>query len=208
MKTPLTVILADSDVLLNHSTESISSQKKWIDSIQSEANRMRKLVENMLFLAKNDANRIEISMQNCSLSDICFHCVLPFESIAFEKGIDLIDEVEENIEVHGNESQLKQLILIFLDNAIKYTPKGGKIYFKLAKIQNKPVLTIRNTDSYIPPEDLKHVFERFYRVDKSRKYQGGAGLGLSIASQIAQSHKIKLSVTSDEKQGTEFTLNF
>lgn len=208
LKTPLTVILADSDVLLNHSTESISSQKKWIESIQSEANRMRKLVENMLFLAKNDANRIEISMQNCSLSDICFHCVLPFESIAFEKGIDLIDEVEENIEVHGNESQLKQLILIFLDNEIKYTPKGGKIYFKLAKIQNKPVLTIRNTDSYIPPEDLKHVFERFYRVDKSRKYQGGAGLGLSIASQIAQSHKIKLSVTSDEKQGTEFTLNF
>ena len=208
LKTPLTVILADSDVLLNHSTESISSQKKWIDSIQSEANRMRKLVENMLFLAKNDANRIEISMQNCSLSDICFHCVLPFESIAFEKGIDLIDEVEENIEVHGNESQLKQLILIFLDNAIKYTPSGGKIYFKLAKIQNKPVITIRNTDSYIPPEDLKHVFERFYRVDKSRKYQGGAGLGLSIASQIAQSHKIKINVTSSEKQGTEFTLNF
>ena len=137
-----------------------------------------------------------------------FHCVLPFESIAFEKGIDLIDEVEENIEVHGNESQLKQLILIFLDNAIKYTPSGGKIYFKLCKVQNKPVITIRNTDSYIPPEDLKHVFERFYRVDKSRKYQGGAGLGLSIASQIAQSHKIKLSVTSDEKQGTEFTLNF
>ena len=208
LKTPLTVILADSDVLTNHSTETISSQKQWIESIQSEANRMRKLVEDMLFLAKNDANRIEISMQNCSLSDICFHCVLPFESIAFEKGIDLIDEVEENIEVHGNESQLRQLILIFLDNAIKYTPSGGKIYFKLCKIQNKPVITIRNTDSYIPPEDLKHVFERFYRVDKSRKYQGGAGLGLSIASQIAQSHKIKLSVTSDEKQGTEFTLNF
>ena len=119
---------------------------------------MRKLVEDMLFLAKNDANRIEISMQNCSLSDICFHCVLPFESIAFEKGIDLIDEVEENIEVHGNESQLKQLILIFLDNAIKYTPSGGKIYFKLCKVQNKPVITIRNTDSYIPSEDLKHVF--------------------------------------------------
>ena len=116
--------------------------------------------------------------------------------------------MEENIEVHGNESQLKQLILIFLDNAIKYTPEGGKIYFKLCKVQNKPVITIRNTDSYIPPEDLKHVFERFYRVDKSRKYQGGAGLGLSIASQITQSHKIKLSVTSDEKQGTEFTLNF
>ena len=76
LKTPLTVILADSDVLTNHSTETISSQKQWIESIQSEANRMRKLVEDMLFLAKNDANRIEISMQNCSLSDICFHCVL------------------------------------------------------------------------------------------------------------------------------------
>lgn len=208
LKTPLTVILADSDVLLNHEQESVSSQKQWIESIQSEANRMRKLVENMLFLAKNDANRIEVSMQACSLSDICFHCVLPFESIAFEKGIELIDEVEENIEVQGSESQLKQLILIFLDNAIKYTPKGGKIYFSLKKVQNKPIIMIRNTDSYIPPEDLKHVFERFYRVDKSRKYQGGAGLGLSIASQIAQSHKIKIGVTSSEEQGTQFTLNF
>lgn len=85
LKTPLTVILADSDVLLNHSTESISSQKKWIESIQSEANRMRKLVENMLFLAKNDANRIEISMQNCSLSDICFHCVLPLNRLRLKK---------------------------------------------------------------------------------------------------------------------------
>lgn len=90
--------------------------------------------------------------------------------------------------------------MIFLDNAIKYTPKGGKIYFKLVKVQNKPVVTIRNTDSYIPPEDLKHVFERFYRVDKSRKYQGGAGLGLSIATQIAQSHKIKINVTSSENK--------
>ena len=100
---------------------------------------MRKLVENMLFLAKNDANRIEISMQNCSLSDICFMC-LPLNRLRLKNGIDLIDEVEENIEVHGNESQLKQLILIFLDNAIKYTPKGGKIYFKLAKIQINPFL--------------------------------------------------------------------
>ena len=208
LKTPLTVILADSDVLLNHKQESVSSQKQWIDSIQSEANRMRKLVEDMLFLAKNDANRIEVTMQTCSLSDICFHCVLPFESIAFEKGIELIDKVEENIDVQGNESQLKQLILIFLDNAIKYTPMGGKIYFDLCKTQNKPVICIRNTNSYIPPEDLKHVFERFYRVDKSRKYQGGAGLGLSIASQIAQMHKIKIDVTSDEVKGTTFTLNF
>ena len=76
LKTPLTVILADSDVLINHSTETISSQKQWIESIQSEANRMRKLVEDMLFLAKNDANRIEISMQNCSLSDINLYIIV------------------------------------------------------------------------------------------------------------------------------------
>lgn len=208
LKTPLTVILADSDVLLNHKEESVMSQKQWIDSIQSEANRMRKLVEDMLFLAKNDANRIEIEMKECSLSNLAFQCVLPFESIAFEKGIELVDEIEENITVRGNEAQLKQLILIFLDNAIKYTPKTGQINFQLHRMQNKPVITIRNTKSYIEEDDLKHIFERFYRVDKSRKYQGGAGLGLSIASQIAQSHKIKINVTSSKDKGTEFILNF
>lgn len=208
LKTPLTVILADSDVLLHNQKDSIQDQKQWIDSIQSEATRMKKLVENMLFLAKNDANQIQYEKSECSLTDIAFHCVLPFESIAFENGIELIDEVEENISVVGNESQLKQLILIFLDNAIKYTPKGGKIYFSVKKEQNKPVIRIRNTNSYIPPEELSHVFERFYRVDKARKYQGGAGLGLSIATQIAQSHKIKIDVTSDQIYGTEFTLRF
>ena len=119
-----------------------------------------------------------------------------------------MDEIEENINVRGNEAQLKQLILIFLDNAIKYTPKTGQIYFQLYRVQNKPVITIRNTKSYIEEADLKHIFERFYRVDKSRKYQGGAGLGLSIASQIAQSHKIKINVTSSKEKGTEFILNF
>ena len=208
LKTPLTVILADSDVLLNHDQDSIFQQKQWITSIQSEANRMRKLVENMLFLAKNDANKMKVEMQNCSLSDICFHCVLPFESIAFEKGIELIDEVEENIEVHGDEAQLKQLVLIFLDNAIKYTPKGGKIYFNLCLNQGKPQIKIRNTDSYIPPEELSHIFERFYRMDKSRKYEGGAGLGLSIATQIAKVHKIKIHAASTKEAGTTFTLDF
>ena len=208
LKTPLTVILADSDVLLNHEQDSINDQKQWITSIQSEANRMRKLVENMLFLAKNDANKATVEMVDCSLSDICFHCVLPFESIAFEKGIELIDDVEENIIVHGDEALLKQLILIFLDNAIKYTPEGGKIYFRLSQNQNKPHISIRNTNSYIPPEERVHIFERFYRMDKSRKYQGGAGLGLSIATQIAKTHKIKLHVNSTKELGTEFTLDF
>ncbi len=208
LKTPLTVILADSDVLLNHGQDSVNDQKQWITSIQSEANRMRKLVENMLFLAKNDANKATVEMVDCSLSDICFNCVLPFESIAFENGIELIDNVEENIMVHGDEALLKQLILIFLDNAIKYTPKGGKIYFYLTKNQNKPRISIRNTNSYIPPEETSHIFERFYRMDKSRKYQGGAGLGLSIATQIAKTHKIKLHVNSTKELGTEFTLDF
>lgn len=208
LKTPLTVILADSDVLLNHGQDSVNDQKQWITSIQSEANRMRKLVENMLFLAKNDANKATVEMVDCSLSDICFNCVLPFESIAFEKGIELIDNMEENIMVHGDEALLKQLILIFLDNAIKYTPKGGKIYFCLTKNQNKPRISIRNTNSYIPPEETSHIFERFYRMDKSRKYQGGAGLGLSIATQIAKTHKIKLHVNSTKELGTEFTLDF
>ena len=90
LKTPLTVILADSDILLTHANDTIDQQKKWIHNIQSEAQRMKKLVESLLFLAKSDANRLPVEFQNINFSDIVWNCILPFESIAYEHGLSLI----------------------------------------------------------------------------------------------------------------------
>ena len=206
LKTPLTVILADSDILLAHANDTIDHQVKWINSIQSEAQRMKKLVESLLFLAKSDANRLPVEFQNINFSDIVWNCFLPFESIAYEHGIHLHSEIENDLYVSGNEAQLKQVMLIFLDNACKYTPAKGKISIHLKKNNEKLVCKIHNTGSYISKEEQAHIFERFYRCDKARVHEGGYGLGLPIAKSIMDAHHGQIQVESNEVEGCCFQL--
>ena len=206
LKTPLTVILADSDILLAHANDTIDHQVKWINSIQSEAQRMKKLVESLLFLAKSDANRLPVEFQNINFSDIVWNCILSFESIAYEHGIHLHSEIENDLYVSGNEAQLKQVMLIFLDNACKYTPAKGKISIHLKKNNEKLVCKIHNTGSYISKEEQAHIFERFYRCDKARVHEGGYGLGLPIAKSIMDAHHGQIQVESNEVEGCCFQL--
>ena len=206
LKTPLTVILADSDILLAHANDTIDHQVKWINNIQSEAQRMKKLVESLLFLAKSDANRLPVEFQNINFSDIVWNCILPFESIAYEHGIHLHSEIENDLYVSGNEAQLKQVMLIFLDNACKYTPAKGKISIHLKKNNEKLVCKIHNTGSYISKEEQAHIFERFYRCDKARVHEGGYGLGLPIAKSIMDAHHGQIQVESNEVEGCCFQL--
>lgn len=205
LKTPLTVILANTDLALIKKQDE-SKLKQSLQSIQSEALRMKKLVEDLLFLAKNDTQKENVLNSICNISDIALSCVLSFETIAFEKGIILESDIQENQLALGNENQFKQLISIFLDNATKYTPTGKKIHFTLKKKDNQIQIIIHNEGSYIDKENIKHIFDRFYRCDPARKYQGGYGLGLSIANQIASNLKIKIDVSSEQKKGTTFTL--
>lgn len=125
LKTPLTVILANTDLALIKKQDE-SKLKQSLQSIQSEALRMKKLVEDLLFLAKNDTQKENVLNSICNISDIALSCVLSFETIAFEKGIILESDIQENQLALGNENQFKQLISIFLDNATKYTPTGKK----------------------------------------------------------------------------------
>lgn len=205
LKTPLTVILANTDLALTKKQDE-SKLKQSLQSIQNEALRMKKLVEDFLFLAKNDTQKENVLNSICNISDIALSCVLSFETIAFEKGIILESDIQENQLALGNENQFKQLISIFLDNATKYTPTGKKIHFTLKKKDSQIQIIIHNEGSYIDKENIKHIFDRFYRCDPARKYQGGYGLGLSIANQIASNLKIKIDVSSEQKKGTTFTL--
>lgn len=205
LKTPLTVILANTDLALTKKQDE-SKLKQSLQSIQSESMRMKKLVEDLLFLAKNDAQKENTLNTICNISDISLSCVLSFETLAFEKGVILESDIEDNLLALGNENQFKQLISIFLDNATKYTLSNKKINFTLKKKDNQIQITIYNEGSYIDKENIKHIFDRFYRCDPARQYQGGYGLGLSIASQIASNLKIKIDVNSEQKKGTTFTL--
>ena len=209
LKTPLTVQLADADILLSHPDQTIESQRKWVEYIQDEARRMKGLVEDLLFLARSDSAAAKDQVrQPVVLSDLCWNCMLSFEPVAFERGAQLNGDIDPEIRVLGDEGQLRRLVAILLDNACKYCGPEGVVDLSLKRGGDRAVLTVRNTGDPIPPEALPHLFERFYRLDSARAREtGGYGLGLAIASSVAGRHKGKISVTSTAAEGTVFTVS-
>lgn len=208
LKTPLTVILANLGILQGHGDETVRSQQKWIDNTRVEATRMKKLVDDLLFLAKADAAEAPIEKAVFSLTDVLWRCVLSFEPVAYEHGVTLDSDIAPDVLMVGDEPQIVQLVTGLLDNACKYAGEKGTVMVSLTHTQDKVRISVRNSGEPIPPEDLPHVFERFYRADKARvRTQGGYGLGLSIAAQIAKRHGGKITATSNEQEGTTFVVS-
>ncbi len=202
LKTPLSVISANLDVL---SAE--TGENKWISYIRSEVKRMSKLVKDLLYLAKCDSQDVKYQFCSFDLSRAIMSAVLPFESTVFEQEKVLETDIAENIQYTGDENAIKQIAVIFLDNAVKHTEEGAVIKVSLSASGSKTVFSVRNTGAGISPKDQKRIFERFYRTDKSRaRDTGGYGLGLSIAKSIADIHHAKLVVNSVEGEYAEFSL--
>ena len=207
LKTPLTVLLANMDILENNKSDTIQSQIKWIQASKQEAKQMKNLIEEMLFLAKSDANRVDNSKTTINVSDTLFSLILSMEVIAFEKNviINYASTIDENLYAVANEKQLMSLLSILLENASKYAYEETSITVKLKREQSKIKFEINNYGPVIPKNDIAHIFERFYRVDKSRnKEHGGYGLGLSIAKKITDENNMKISVESSVEKGTTF----
>ena len=202
LKTPLAVISANLDVLAGETGEN-----KWITYIRGEIKRMSKLVKDLLYLAKCDSQEVKYQFCSFDLSRAVMSCVLPFESTVFEQEKSLETDIAENIQYEGDEGAIKQIVVILLDNAVKHTEKGAVIKISLSVSGNKKIISVRNSGIGISAEEQKHIFERFYRTDKSRtRDTGGYGLGLSIAKSIADIHHAKISVNSVEGEYTEFVL--
>jgi two-component system, OmpR family, sensor histidine kinase CiaH len=207
LKTPLTVILANVGILLRHKDETVGQQQKWVEYTKEEAERMKKLVDEMLFLAKSDAARTPVSLLPLNFSDVVWNSVLPFESVAFELHVTLESHITPDVCLQGDEGQLKQLVAILLDNACKYAVECGKVTVSLDKGQDKVRLTVHNTGTPIPSDQLPRIFDRFIRADSSRaRSQGGYGLGLAIAKTIVEGHKGKITAESCAAEGTIFTV--
>ena len=185
LKTPLTVILSNTDMLLNQCTEADEHSEKRLGNIRAESIRMKGLVEDMLDLARSDAGRLKQQLAPVSVSDTVMDAVLLFEALVFERQKELQYQIEENLSVLGSGDRLKQLTEILLDNAMKYSPEQGCIWVKLEKNTAKTLrLMVANTGDTMTPEQCRRIFERFYRTDPARQNNGGYGLGLSIASSI------------------------
>ena len=205
LRTPLTIIKTNVSLLRENELETIQSQKKWINYIDSQASRMSTLINEMLSLANLDANRKKEERININLSKMLSDTLLVFEVVIFEKGLILEEDIVNDIFINGEKDQIKKLISILMDNAIKYTNDNGKILVSLKAERNKAKLIIKNTSEGIKKEHLEKIFERFYRVDDSRdRGTGGYGLGLSIAKAIVDDHKGKIHAESIINNETSF----
>ena len=204
LKTPLTIISANVDILHDEIGEN-----KWLSYVQSQAERMRVLVGEMMNLTKLEMGDKKKDFVDFSLSEAVSGAALPFEGQAFEQEKQLELEIQEDISYHGNPDQIKQLVGIFMDNALKYSKEHGEIRVTLQQVQNKKTLKVYNTGKGIPESEKEKIFQRFYRSDASRaRATGGYGLGLSIAQSIADAHKIRIQVESEYEHWICFILTF
>ena len=181
LKTPVAVIATNAEMLLHE-----LGDNEWLTNIQYENDRMGELVKQLLDLSC--AENAIVSMEQLDLSRIVTGEALAFESLAFDKGKNLLTDLEEGIILTGNQSQLTQLVSILLDNAIRHST-GSEIQISLMHRNHMAVLSVVNDGDDIPQEKLKHLFDRFYRVDEARNSEGQHyGIGLSIAKAVAEKH--------------------
>ncbi|WP_066891879.1 cell wall metabolism sensor histidine kinase WalK [Clostridium nigeriense] len=209
LKTPLAIIRTNTSLVLSNKGATVESQSKWLNYINNQIGRMTELLDEMLSLAKLDTNRELQEFKDFDLSKLLNSILLTFEAVIFENRIELESNISENVSLKGDKESIKKVVIILLDNAIKYTNKSGKINVNLQQEKNKIKLKIKNTGEGIKKEDLEKIFERFYRVDSSRAREtGGYGLGLSIAKSIVDSHKGKIYAESNIGKDTTFIIEF
>jgi len=205
LKTPLSAINANIDVVLSHPEGKISDEEKWLTYIKKEAARLSVLTDDLLFMAKLEGEA-KTETERINLSEIVESVSLNLEAIAFENGKSLDCSIEEKIYANASEKHFSRLVLILIDNAVKYSPKGDTIKIRFSTQKDRAVLTVKNNGEPIPVSEQKKIFDRFYRADESRSGKNGYGLGLSMAHEIVKVHKGKISVSSDEKNGTVFSV--
>ena len=205
LRTPLAVIQGQSELLLRHPDHTVEEEAGNVATIYEEARRMRKLVDSLLTLARADSNQLELNVQTVQLSGILQSLTDMFTLLSEQRDLSLSFDIEPAIDVTGDEDRLRQLMLILFDNAVKYTPAGGSIFVSCHRKGNAVEIEVTDTGVGIAPQDLPHVFDRFYRGDKARsRANGGAGLGLAIAHWIVQAHHGKISASSTLGVGTKF----
>lgn len=183
LKTPVSVVSANAELLSRE-----IGNNQWLQNIQYENERMGMLVGQLLDLARTE--NVTPQMEHIDFSRLVAGEALPFESVAFEKGLVLNSNITNGIGVEGNSTQLKQIVSILLDNAIRHSKEQGEVYLSLTKEHGCAKLSVINKGDEIPVEQREQIFERFYRVDTARNGEDKHyGLGLAIAKAIATSHK-------------------
>jgi heavy metal sensor kinase len=206
LRTPLSVIRGEADVALARD-RGPDEYRESLAIIQDEARRLSRLVEDLLNLARADSGHVSLRVEEFYLNDLLAECCRSLEAVAGARQIELECRCPGDVAFRGDQELLRRLVLNLLDNAIRYTPAGGKILVSLETAASELRILVSDTGIGIPPEAAPYIFGRFYRGDQARSRQnGGFGLGLSIVKWIAESHKGTVNVTSEPGKGSTFTV--
>ncbi len=202
LKTPLTVIDANTEVL-----EMEQGENEWTESIHRQTRRLAELTEKLVFLSRMDEESAKLTMLDFSLSDAVEEAAQPFSAVAAAQRKTFLCSIEPNISFCGDESMIRRLVSLLLDNAMKYSPENGTIRLTLAASGKNRILTVWNTAEGLSPGRQDILFERFYRPDSSRNSAaGGHGIGLSVAKAIVTAHKGKITAKSSDGNSILFTV--
>lgn len=213
LRTPLSILRASAEVLDRELPAAAPkgegrspAVQELIDNLVSETSRMGRLIGDLFTLARADSGDLELDLQRLDLAALAEGVVRRINLLAKEKNVNLEAALPARLPVEGDPARLEQLLLILLDNAVKYTPAGGKVTMSVEARSPLAEIRVADTGIGIPAADLPRIFDRFYRVDKARsRDQGGTGLGLSIARWIAEAHHGTIRVESEPGRGTVFT---
>jgi signal transduction histidine kinase len=201
LRTPLAVIRANAEFISTEQPENAEAKE-----IMGETDRLSGLVDALLAVARGDEATPALALV-VDVAELTEGAVASFQPLAAEKGLELTVATAEQLEVPGDADQLRQVLVILLDNAVRYSAEGGRIHVQARANGSTALVTVHDTGIGIPADQLERIFERFYRGDEARNRQsGGAGLGLAIAQELVNRHHGKLTVESTEGAGSTFTV--
>lgn len=207
LRTPLTVIKTNAELLLRYPERTVREESARITNVVREAGRMSRLVAALLTLARADGGQPELAAEEVRLGDLVTIAAEQFRPLAEQKGVALGVAVEDGMPQRADRERIQQLLVILLDNAVKYTPAGGSVSVACRRQAGQAILTVADTGVGISPEDVPRIFDRFFRGDKARsRGDGGAGLGLAIARWIVESHGGKIKAESTVGAGTKISV--
>lgn len=205
LRTPLSIILGYTEALIDGMANSDAERQAYLGNIHEEILRLRRLVTEILDLRKVEAGRVELEMEEVSLAEIAGQVVDKFATLAKEKSISISQSIYEDSIVMADKDRLKQVLINLLDNAIRFTPAGGRVEVAIKDLKEHLLVSVSDNGSGIPLEEQSQIWERFYKVDKARtRIGGGIGLGLAIVKEIVEAHGGSIEVTSKPGEGSTF----
>ncbi|HEX6030255.1 MAG TPA: HAMP domain-containing sensor histidine kinase [Tepidiformaceae bacterium] len=204
LRTPIAVMKANAEVLLRHPDQTIGSNIDHLEAIDEESTHLARLVGDLLTLARADEHRLDLSLERFSLEEVLDGVRRDMEAVATARHIELSADLRPG-EITADAQRVRQLTAILLDNALKFTPSGGRVNLASSRQGSRWSISVSDTGPGIPVEAKERIFDRFYRADESRS-ASGTGLGLAIARTIAEAHHGRIEVSSNNGSGATFTV--